>query len=79
MSEVLLYSRGLFLGPQRGTSLMTKRPPLGPYSRPMTEALWWSLGGGQVLMSEVFQYSFPPSSPPRTLQQAYASAFSFSS
>ena len=30
-----------------------KRPPLGPYSRPMPRALWWSLGGVFFLMSEV--------------------------
>ena len=26
----------------RGTSLIRKRPPLGPYSSPMPRALWWS-------------------------------------
>ena len=26
----------------RGTSLMRKRTPLGPYSRTMPRALWWS-------------------------------------
>ena len=26
----------------RGTSLIRKRLPLGPYSRPMPRALWWS-------------------------------------
>ena len=29
----------------RGASLMRKRPPLGPYSSPMTRALQWSSGG----------------------------------
>ena len=35
----------------RGTSLMKKRPPLGPYRRAMPRALWWSYGGG-VLSDE---------------------------
>ena len=26
----------------RGTSLIRKRPPLGPYNRAMPRALWWS-------------------------------------
>ena len=26
----------------RGTSRIRKRNPLGPYSRPMPRALWWS-------------------------------------
>ena len=26
----------------RGTSLMIKRLPLGPYSRTLSRALWWS-------------------------------------
>ena len=26
----------------RGTSLIRNRPPLGPYSSPMTRALWWT-------------------------------------
>ena len=26
----------------RGTSLIRNNPPLGPYSRPMPGALWWS-------------------------------------
>ena len=29
-------------GPYRNTSLIRKRPPLGPYSRHMPRALWWS-------------------------------------
>ena len=28
--------------PHRGTSLMRNSPPLGPYSRTMSRALWWS-------------------------------------
>ena len=27
----------------RGTSLIRKRHPLGPYGRPMPRALWWPL------------------------------------
>jgi len=26
----------------RGTSLIRNNPPVGPYSRPMPRALWWS-------------------------------------
>ena len=37
----------------RGTSPIRKRLPLGPYSRHMPRALWWSYGGGRFLMSEV--------------------------
>ena len=37
----------------RGTSLMRKRPPLRPYSRPMRRTLWLSKGVGRFLMSEV--------------------------
>ena len=40
----------------RGTSLIRKRLPLGPYSRPIPRALWWSMGGGLFLMSEVPLY-----------------------
>ena len=32
-----------------GTSLTRNRVPLGPYSRTVTRALWWSLGGGGFL------------------------------
>ena len=31
--------------PDRGTSLMRNRPSLGPFSRLMPRALWWSYGG----------------------------------
>jgi len=30
------------IGVYRSTSLIRKRRPLGPYSRPMPRALWWS-------------------------------------
>ena len=44
----------------RGTLLTRKRTTLGPYSRPMPRALWWSKGGGgRFLMSEVPLYSRP--------------------
>ena len=36
-----------------GTSLMRNTPLLGPYSRTTPRVLWWSLGGGVFLMSEV--------------------------
>ena len=39
--------------PYRGTSLIRNSAPLGPYSRNMPRALWWSYGGGLFLMSEV--------------------------
>ena len=39
--------------PYRGTSLIRKRRPLGPYRRTMPMALWWSWGGVLFLMSEV--------------------------
>jgi hypothetical protein len=35
--------------PYRGTSLIRKRPPLGPCSRHMPRALWWFQGGGGFL------------------------------
>ena len=37
----------------RGTSLIRNSAPLGPYSRTMPRALWWSEGGGLFLMIEV--------------------------
>jgi len=37
----------------RGTSLIRKRLPLGPYSGRMPRGLGWSYGGGRFLMSEV--------------------------
>ena len=40
----------------RGTSLIINNPSLGPYSRLMPRALWWSLEGGLFLMSEVPLY-----------------------
>ena len=43
----------------RGTSLIRKRLSLGPYSRPMPRALWWSEEGGLLLMSEVPLLVFP--------------------
>ena len=36
----------------KGTSLIRKRPPLGPHSSPMLRALWCSLGVGRFLKSE---------------------------
>jgi hypothetical protein len=40
----------------RGTSLIRNSADLGPYSRVMPRALWWSQGGGLFLMSEVPLY-----------------------
>ena len=37
----------------RGTSLIRNSPPLGPYSRYMPRALWWSQGGCIFFVSEV--------------------------
>jgi len=42
----------------RGTSLIRNSAPLGPYSRNMPRALWWSWGGGLFLMSEVPLYAY---------------------
>ena len=42
----------------RGTSLIRKRTPLGPYRRPVPRVLGWSLGGGGCfLVSEVPLYT----------------------
>jgi len=41
----------------RSTSLIKNRAPLGPYTRTMPRAVWWSLGGGRgLLMSELPLY-----------------------
>ena len=37
----------------RGTSLIRNGAPLGPYSRNVPRALWWSQGGALFLMCEV--------------------------
>ena len=37
----------------RSTSLIRKRPPLGPYRRPIPRVIWGSQGGGRFLMGEV--------------------------
>ena len=37
----------------RGTSALRRRLLLGPYSRDVPRALWWSKGGGFLDMSEV--------------------------
>ena len=61
MGEVPLYvdihicaaftaSRG---DPYRGTSLIRKRNPLGPYRRPMPRVLGGSSGGGHFLMGKI--------------------------
>ena len=39
----------------RYTSLIRNSAPIGPYSRTMPRALWWS-GGGLFLMSEAPLY-----------------------
>ena len=44
-------------GKYRGTSLIRKRLPLGPYDRHLRRALWRSGGWGAFLMSEVALYS----------------------
>ena len=41
----------------RGTSLITKRHPLGPYTRTMPRDIWWPWGGVRFLMSEVPLYT----------------------
>jgi hypothetical protein len=40
-------------GRYRGTSLVRKRTPLGPYRRSIPRVLGGSYGGGRFLMSEV--------------------------
>ena len=42
--------------PYRGTSLIRSNPLLGPYRRTIPRALWWSLGWGLFLVSEVPLY-----------------------
>ena len=37
----------------RGTSLIRKRTPIGPYHRPMPRVLGGSYGGGRFLVSDV--------------------------
>ena len=56
----------------RGNSLVRKRRPLGPYSRPMPRTLWWS-NGGEGFLSEMVQgyLACKKETPPRTLQCAY--------
>ena len=43
----------------RGNSLIRNRAPLGPYSRFLPRAVWWSNVGGMFLMSEVPLNSTP--------------------
>jgi len=45
--------------PYRGTSLIRKRTPLGPYCRPMPRVLGGSYGGGRFRMREVPLYPHP--------------------
>jgi len=40
----------------RGTSLIRNSASLGPYSRAVLRALWWSSGGGLFRMSELPLY-----------------------
>ena len=40
-------------GAYRGTSLIRTSAPLGPYSRTISRAIWWSWGKGLLLMSEI--------------------------
>ena len=58
--------RGGWWSPYKGTSLFKKRIPLGPCSRPMPRALWWSYGGGHFSLSEV-----PPQRQPFVYMYAY--------
>ena len=44
----------------RGTSLMRKRIPLGPFRRPVPRVLCGSQGGGRFLMGEVPLYTHGP-------------------
>ena len=51
--DALLFARKRSTGGYGGTSLIRNSPPLGPYSRTKSRALWWSKGGALFLMSEV--------------------------
>jgi hypothetical protein len=53
VSQKVLVGRNNGVSDYRGTSLVRNSSPLGPYTRPMPRALWWSQGGGHVFMSEV--------------------------
>jgi hypothetical protein len=46
----------LFIISIRGYLAYKKTPPLGPSSRLIPRDLWWSLGGGLFLVSEVPLY-----------------------
>ena len=37
----------------RGTSLIRNSTPLGPYSRPISRALWWSERGELIFISKL--------------------------
>ena len=52
LDKVSLY-RGTSLIRNTPTSLIRNTPLLGPYSRTMPRALWWSLEGGLFILSEV--------------------------
>jgi len=41
-SSAALERDGINIRVYRGTSSIKKRPPVGPYSRAMSRALWWS-------------------------------------
>ena len=41
------------LGDYTGASVIKTRPPVGPYSRPMTRFLRWSWGRWRFIMNEV--------------------------
>jgi len=51
-------------GAYRGTSPIRNSADLGPYSRAIPRALWWSQGGGLFLMSEVPLYALRPGDEP---------------
>jgi hypothetical protein len=46
------------VSPYRDTSVTIKRPPVGPYRRPMPRVVGWSWGGGRFIMDEVLLYFF---------------------
>jgi len=52
-SSARVRRKGAIRRPYRGTSLIRNSAPLGTFSRNMPRALWWPLGGGLFLMSEV--------------------------
>ena len=50
---VPVHSKYLFFAVVLDSLSIRNRPPVGPYSRAMPRALWWSWGGRRFLVSDV--------------------------